>query len=117
MRTAIDVTLDGEPDRAELIAMADDIATAVETGQRTLDGLLILARSQAGPPRQAPVDLTEVAAVTVADAADLATNGAITLQADLRPAPASGEQVLLERMADTCWTTRCATTTPAATSR
>jgi hypothetical protein len=48
MRTAIDVTLDGEPDRAELVAMAGDIATAVETSQRTLDGLLVLARSQAG---------------------------------------------------------------------
>ncbi|WP_433384187.1 HAMP domain-containing protein [Micromonospora sp. KLBMP9576] len=47
MRTAVDVTLDGEPDRAELVAMAGDIATAVETSQRTLDGLLILARSQA----------------------------------------------------------------------
>ena len=99
MRTAIDVTLDGEPDRAELIAMARDIATAVETSQRTLDGLLILARSQAGPLRPTPVDLAEVAAVAVADAADRAANGPITLQADLRPAPASGEPVLLERMA------------------
>jgi signal transduction histidine kinase len=51
MRTAIDVTIDGEPDRAELVAMAGDIATAVETSQRTLDGLLVpLARSQAGHP-------------------------------------------------------------------
>jgi signal transduction histidine kinase len=99
MRTAIDVTLDGEPDRTELIAMAGDIATAVETSQRTLDGLLILARSQAGPPRATPVDLAEVAAAAVADAADRATNGTITLHADLRPAPASGEPVLLERMA------------------
>jgi signal transduction histidine kinase len=79
--------------------MARDIATAVETSQRTLDGLLILARSQAGPPRPTPVDLAAVAAAAVADAADRAANGAITLQADLRPAPASGEPVLLERMA------------------
>jgi signal transduction histidine kinase len=98
-RTAIDVTLDGEPDRAELIAMADDIATAVETSQRTLDALLILARSQACSPRRTPVDLAEVAAATIADAADRAANGAITLRTDLRPAPASGEPVLLERMA------------------
>ncbi|MFG1919058.1 sensor histidine kinase [Micromonospora sp. NPDC048898] len=97
MRTAIDVTLDGEPDRAELVAMAGDIATAVETSQRTLDGLLVLARSQAGPPRRTPVDLADVAA-TVADAADRAANGAVTLRTDLRPAPVSGEPVLLERM-------------------
>jgi signal transduction histidine kinase len=99
IRTAIDVTLDGEPDRAELIAMAGDIATAVETSQRTLDGLLMLARSQAGPARAAPVDLAEVAAATVAAAADRAATGTIILLADLRPAPASGEPVLLERMA------------------
>ncbi|MGW0435874.1 sensor histidine kinase [Micromonospora sp. NPDC003197] len=98
MRTAVDVTLDGEPDQAELIAMAGDIATAVETSQRTLDGLLVLARSQAGPRRRTPVDLAAVAAAAVADAVDRAANGAVTLQADLRPAPASGEPVLLERM-------------------
>lgn len=99
MRTAIDVTLDGEPDRAELVAMAGDIATAVETSQRTLDGLLILARSQAGSPRRTPVDLAEVAAATVADAADRAALGAITFRVGLRPAPTCGEPVLLERMA------------------
>lgn len=99
IRTAIDVTLDGEPDRAELIAMAGDIATAVETTQRTLDGLLILARSQAGPLHRTPVDLAEVAAATVAAAADQAAREAITLHTDLRPAPASGEPVLLERLA------------------
>jgi signal transduction histidine kinase len=99
MRTAIDVTLDGEPDRTELIAMAGDVAAAVETSRRTLDGLLTLARSQAGPPRRTPVDLADVAAATVADAADQAADGAITLRTDLRPAPAGGEPVLLERMA------------------
>lgn len=99
MRTAIDVTLDGEPDRAELVAMAGDIAAAVETSQRTLDALLVLARSQAGPLRRTPVDLAAVAAAAVAGAADRAAKGAVTLQADLRPAPTSGEPVLLERMA------------------
>jgi signal transduction histidine kinase len=99
MRTAIDVTLDGEPDRGELVAMAGDIATAVEITQRTLDGLLVLARSQAGPLRRTPVNLAEVAAAAVADAADRAASGAVTLQADLRPAPTNGEPVLLERTA------------------
>ncbi|MBT2411655.1 HAMP domain-containing histidine kinase [Streptomyces sp. ISL-12] len=100
MRTAIDVTLDGEPDRAELLAMAGDIATAVETSRRTLDGLLVLARSQAGPHHRMPVDLAEIAAATVADAGDrAAAGGTVTLRADLRPAPTSGEPVLLERMA------------------
>ncbi len=99
MRTAIDVTLDGEPDRAELIAMAGDIASAIETSRRTLDGLLVLARSQTGHIRRTPVDLAEVAAAALAASADRASNAVVTLRADLHPAPASGEPVLLERMA------------------
>ncbi|MBB5868394.1 signal transduction histidine kinase [Allocatelliglobosispora scoriae] len=99
MRTAVDVTLDGTPDRAELIAMAADVATAVGTAQRTLDGLLVLARSQAGPLDRMPVDLAEVAAAAVADAADRAATAAVTVRADLLPALVGGEPVLLERMA------------------
>lgn len=99
IRTAIDVTLDGEPDRADLIAMAGDIAAAVETSQRTLDGLLLLAHSEAGPPCRMSVDLAGIATAAVADAADLAASGAVALRSDLRPAPASGDPVLLERMA------------------
>ncbi|GAA4973553.1 ATP-binding protein [Actinoplanes utahensis] len=99
MRTAIDVTLDGEPDRAELVAMAGDIAAAVDTSRRTLDGLLILARSHAGPLRREPVDLATVAAAAVAASAGRAADVAVILEADLRRAPACGEPVLLERMA------------------
>jgi len=99
MRTAIDVTLDGEPDRTELVAMAGDIAAAVETSRRTLDGLLLLARSQVSPLHRTPVDLAAVAAAAIAASADHAANGTITVRADLRPAPASGEPMLLARMA------------------
>ncbi|AGL16864.1 histidine kinase [Actinoplanes sp. N902-109] len=99
MRTAIDVTLDGEPGRAELLAMAADIATAVETSRRTLDGLLLLARSQAGQLRRTPLDLARVGTAAVADAAGRAAAGTVTLRTDLRAAPAGGEPVLLERLA------------------
>ncbi|WP_320775952.1 HAMP domain-containing protein [Streptomyces sp. CRN 30] len=37
VRTAIDVTLDGAPGRAELLAMALDVRTAVDRHRRTLD--------------------------------------------------------------------------------
>ena len=56
-RTAIDVTLDGDPSRAELLAMAGDVRAAVEHVQRVLDGLLLLARSQAGIGAREPADL------------------------------------------------------------
>ncbi|OXM70018.1 sensor histidine kinase [Amycolatopsis vastitatis] len=91
MRTAIDVTLDSRPGTEELLAMAGDVRTAVERSRRTLDGLLALARSQAGAGRRHRVDLAEVVANSL-DGVDL------TVRADLRPAPVSGEPVLLERM-------------------
>ncbi|GGU34762.1 sensor histidine kinase [Lentzea flava] len=93
MRTAIDVTLDGDPSRAELLAMAGDVAAAVDHSRRTLDGLLALARSH--PRDQRPADLAEVARASLA----AVTRADVTLHADLRPAPVSGEPVLLERLA------------------
>ncbi|WP_018504840.1 sensor histidine kinase [Parafrankia discariae] len=98
MRIALDVTLDGEPDAAELRAMADDIRAAVEHSQRTLDGLLALARSQAGPRRRSSLDLATVAAATVHAAAGDARGRGVALRRELRPAPVDGEPTLLERM-------------------
>jgi signal transduction histidine kinase len=91
MRTAIDVTLDSQPGTEELLVMTGDVRTAVDQSQRTLDGLLALARSQAGTGHRHRVDLADLVADSL-DGADL------TVRADLRPAPVSGEPVLLERM-------------------
>lgn len=91
MRTAIDVTLDSRPGTEELLVMTGDVRTAVEQSQRTLDGLLALARSQAGAGQRHRVDLAEI----VANGLD---GGDLTVRTDLRPAPVSGEPVLLERM-------------------
>lgn len=98
MRTAIDVTLDGEPSRAELITMAADIRTAIGRSQHTLDGLLALAHSQAGPGKQRPVDLAELAAGILDGVANEAAARNITLRTDWRPAPTDGDPNLLERM-------------------
>ncbi|MEU5263618.1 ATP-binding protein [Amycolatopsis sp. NPDC021455] len=91
MRIAIDVTLDSRPGTEELLAMTGDVRTAVERSRHILDGLLVLARSQAGAGRRHRVDLAEVVANSL-DGVDL------TVRADLRPAPVRGEPVLLERM-------------------
>jgi signal transduction histidine kinase len=103
MRTAIDVTLDGEPRVTELLTMAGDIRTAIGHSQRTLDGLLSLARSQTGLGTQRPADLAEVTTeilgnVSKALAMAATTAPDIALRTDLRPAPIIGEPVLLERM-------------------
>jgi signal transduction histidine kinase len=86
-------TLDGNPSRAEMLAMAGDVRGAVEHMQRVLDGLLLLARSQAGLAAREPVDLAAIAAAAKARAA-----ANVAVQPQLRPAPVSGEPVLLERM-------------------
>jgi signal transduction histidine kinase len=98
MRTAIDVTLDGRPSRTELLAMTLDVRTAVEHSQRTLDGLLALARSQAGATKRDQVDLAGVVKNTVESAADEMAEHELELHTELSPAPVSGELVLLERM-------------------
>jgi signal transduction histidine kinase len=98
MRTAIDVTLDGQPSTEELLAMAVDVGTAIEHSQRTLDGLLILARSQTGPIKQRVVDLGQLAAGIIDTFRDRAATLDITLHTDLQPAPIIGEPVLLDRM-------------------
>jgi signal transduction histidine kinase len=99
MRTAIDVTLDGEPTTTELITMAGDVRTAVEQSQRTLDGLLTLARSQAGQGSSHPADLADILTDTIDNASVSARARDIEVRAELRSAPVSGEPTLLERLA------------------
>ncbi|MFC5827724.1 sensor histidine kinase [Nonomuraea insulae] len=97
-RTAIDVTLDGDPSRAELLTMAGDVRGAVEHMQRVLDGLLLLARSQAGLRAREPADLAALATAALDAAGARAAAAGIAVRPELRPAPVSGEPVLLERM-------------------
>jgi signal transduction histidine kinase len=98
MRTAIDVTLDGDPDTAELHAMAADISFAVERSRRTLDGLLALAHSQTGPIRRDLVDLSSIGSTILDEAQAAATARGVRLYRDLPYAPIHGDAVLLERM-------------------
>jgi signal transduction histidine kinase len=98
VRTAIDVTLDGTPSRAELLAMAGDVGGAVEHMRRVLDGLLLLARSQAGLTAREPADLAAIAAAALDAAGTHAAEAGLTVRPALRPAPVNGEPVLLERM-------------------
>jgi signal transduction histidine kinase len=94
-RTAIDVTLDGNPSRNELLAMAGDVHGAIEHMQRVLDGLLLLARSQAGLDAREQVDLAGIAIAALDAAGERARD--LAVHTDLRPALVRGEPVLLER--------------------
>jgi len=98
VRTAIDVTLDGDPNTAELLTMATDVRDAVENGRRTLDGLLVLARSQAASGTPSTTDLADTTMGVLGGLAAEAARSGIAVHTDLRPAPVAGERVLLESM-------------------
>ncbi|WP_222871681.1 sensor histidine kinase [Nonomuraea sp. PA05] len=97
-RTAIDVTLDDHPSQDELLTMAGDVRDAVVHMQRVLDGLLLLARSQAGPGAHEGADLAVLADAALDAAAARAETAGVAIRSRLRPAPVTGEPVLLERM-------------------
>ena len=99
MRTAIEVTL-SKPTRTpeQLEAMAVRVRQSVQRAEATVEALLTLATSEAGPATDEPIDL----ATAAEDALD-ATHAAIdqhhiTVDAELEPARARGDRVLLERM-------------------
>ncbi|WP_186382407.1 sensor histidine kinase [Amycolatopsis rhizosphaerae] len=98
MRTAIDVTLDGDPDKVELLAMIGDVASAVEHSQRTLDGLLALARSQAGSGTPRSVDFALFVERVLNGAAEEIAARDLVVRTELDTASTTGEPILLERM-------------------
>ncbi len=99
MRTAIEVTL-SKPTRTpeQLEAMADRVKRSVERAEATVEALLTLATSEAGPTVQEPLDLA-TAAEDALDAARAAIDERhLEVEAALEPALTRGDRVLLERM-------------------
>ena len=95
IRTAVDVTLDGTPSRAELLTMAEDVRAAADDSRHTLDGLLALARSHAGVSNPRPVDLAVVVGAALAEV----SSQDIVVERELTSASVPGDPVLLARMA------------------
>jgi signal transduction histidine kinase len=99
MRTAIEVTL-SKPSRTpeQLEAMAARVKRSVEHAEATIEALLTLATSEAGPAVHEAVDLA-TAAEDALDAMHASIDGReLTVDASLEPAVARGDRVLLERM-------------------
>jgi signal transduction histidine kinase len=78
--------------------MAGDVRDAVEHMQRVLNGLLLLARSQAGLTAREPADLAAITAAALDAVEEQAATAGVAVRSVLRPAPVTGEPVLLERM-------------------
>jgi signal transduction histidine kinase len=99
MRTAIDVAL-AKPNRTtqQLEEMAVRVRRSIDRAENMIEALLVLAISDQGV---ASSELLDLSAVTE-DALELAAPGiarlGLSVQADLAPAEATGDQQLIERM-------------------
>jgi signal transduction histidine kinase len=99
MRTELDVSL-ADPDASvgELRRMGDAVRDTVDRCERLIEGLLMLARSEAAVGREERVDLAPLAADCITDLRARAEEAHVDVRDELAPAWTPGEPALLERM-------------------
>ena len=99
MRTEVDVSL-GDPNAsvADLRSMGEAVRDMVDRCERLIASLLLLARSEAAVTRDEPVDLAVLAGDCITDLYRRARDAQVTIDAQLEPAPTSGDSSLLERL-------------------
>ncbi len=99
MRTEVDVSL-ADPDASveELRRMGDAVRETVDRCERLIEGLLMLARSEAATGREEPADLAALAADCITDLRARAEEADVEVRDDLEPAWTRGDPALLERM-------------------
>jgi signal transduction histidine kinase len=102
IRTEVDVALsDPDVSSADLSGTREVVRRAVERSERLIDSLLMLARSDAGPPGDEPVALDRRAHECLALLrGQLSSRGLSIDRSGLAPAVARGEPQLLERVVD-----------------
>jgi signal transduction histidine kinase len=99
MRTEVDVALaDPDASRLELRSMGEAVRETVDRCERLIEGLLVLARSEAATGRDDIVDLAALAGDCITDLRARAQDAEIEVSTDLFPALTRGEPALLERM-------------------
>jgi signal transduction histidine kinase len=86
-------------DVSELRAILEQLRVNSEETERLIDALLVLARSERGVDRRAPVDLAAVAGAVVGQvsAVEALTDG-IEIRTDLHPAETVADRGLIERL-------------------
>jgi signal transduction histidine kinase len=99
MRTEVDVAL-ADPDATvgDLRAMGEALRDMVDRCERLIASLLLLARSEVAVKRAEPADLAVLAGDCITDLQAVARDARITIDAELSPAPCSGDPSLLERL-------------------
>lgn len=99
MRTEVDVAL-ADPDAGvdDLRAMGEAVRETIDRCERLIEGLLVLARSEAAATREETVDLAALAADCITDLRAQAEHAEIDVRPHLNPARARGDGRLLERL-------------------
>jgi signal transduction histidine kinase len=99
MRTEVDVSL-ADPDATvdDMRRMGDAVRETIDRCERLIEGLLMLARSEAAAGREEPADLAALAADCITDLHARAEEAHVEVLDDLSPAWTRGEPALLERM-------------------
>lgn len=98
-RTLIEVALDKPGANEPLRQLGETLLAVNQRHERLIDGLLTLASSEQRITDATSVDLADVVRHVVADSQRAARNAGIEIRTNLQPAPASGDSVLLERLA------------------
>jgi signal transduction histidine kinase len=98
-RTLIQVALDS-PDAAESTRrLGATLLVVNRRHERLIDGLLVLASTEAQHTERGRVDLADIARDAATPDADAAGEAGVAIRASFAPAPVLGDPVLLERLA------------------
>jgi signal transduction histidine kinase len=99
MRTEVDVALaDPDAGEQELRHMGEAVRETIDRCERLLEGLLMLARSEAATGHEEAVDLAALAADCITDLHARARELDLQVRDELEPAWTHGDPSLLERM-------------------
>jgi len=99
MRTELDVALaDPKARPEELRAMGEAVRESIDRCEALIAGLLVLARSEAAPTAEEPIDLGELAADCITDLRARAQEAHVVVDAQLERAATAGDPRLLERL-------------------
>ena len=97
-RTLIEVALNDPQVNEPLRKLGSTLLVVNQRHERLIDGLLILASSEQGITDPIPVDLADIARHIITESQGAAHTARVDIRTHLRPAPITGDPVLLERL-------------------
>ena len=97
-RSLIEVALDNPQATESLRQLGATLLAVNQRHERLIDGLLTMASSEQAITDPIPVDLADIARHITAESRDAAHASGVDIRTHLRPAPVTGDPVLLERL-------------------